>query len=98
MIDIRRAQRTRRPSAAVIRAVWQRDRGRCSYVDERGQRCRETSLLEYHHEHAWALGGTTTIDNLTLRCRAHNALAAEQDFGRELMACKRGDRDATPKA
>jgi hypothetical protein len=93
-IDVR-AQHTRRPTAAVTRVVWQRDRGRCSYVDERGQRCRETSLLEYHHEQAWALGGATTVDNMSLRCRAHNALAAEQDFGREHMACKRsGDREA----
>jgi hypothetical protein len=94
LIDARPAQRTRRPTAAVARAVWQRDRGRCSYVDPRGQRCRETSMLEYHHEQAWALGGATTVHNLSLRCRAHNALAAEQDFGREQMACKRsGDRE-----
>jgi hypothetical protein len=86
---------TRRPSAPIARAVWQRDQGRCTYVGEHGQRCRETSMLEYHHEHAWALGGATTVDNLALRCRAHNALAAEQDFGRELMARKRrGELDA----
>ena len=51
-------------------------------------------MLEYHHERAWALGGTTTIDNIALRSRAHNALAAEADFGRELVARKRGaDRE-----
>jgi hypothetical protein len=72
---------TRRPSAAVARTVWQRDQGRCTYVDDRGQRCRETSMLEYHHEQAWALGGVTTVSNLALRCRAHNALAAEEEFG-----------------
>jgi hypothetical protein len=42
-------------------------------------------MLEYHHEHAWALGGDTTVENLSLRCRAHNALAAEADFGREYV-------------
>ena len=42
-------------------------------------------MLEYHHQHAWALGGETTLENLTLRCRAHNALAAEADFGREFV-------------
>ncbi len=83
--------RRRRPTAAIARAVWQRDQSRCTYVDERGQRCRETSMLEYHHEHAWALGGSTTVDNISLRCAAHNALAAEQDFGRELMQRKRGN-------
>lgn len=77
--------RRRRPTAAVARAVWQRDEGRCSYVDARGQRCRETSKLELHHIHAFALGGATTLHNLKLRCCAHNALAAEHDFGVEHM-------------
>ena len=31
-----------------------------------------------------------TVDNLELRCRAHNALAAEQDFGRDHMDWMRG--------
>lgn len=31
------------------------------------------------------LGGSTTLDNLELRCRAHNTLAAEEDFGRKHM-------------
>jgi hypothetical protein len=81
--------RTRRASAAIARAVWQRDQSRCTYVDPRGQRCRETSMLEYHHEQAWALGGETSVENIALRCRAHNALAAEEDFGREVMERKR---------
>jgi 5-methylcytosine-specific restriction endonuclease McrA len=94
-IDSQRTKHARRPTAAVARAVWQRDQSRCTYLDQRGQRCRETSMLEYHHEHAWALGGATTLDNLTLRCPAHNALAAEEDFGRELMQQRRrGDRGA----
>jgi 5-methylcytosine-specific restriction endonuclease McrA len=93
------SKRSRRPTAAVARAVWARDHSRCTYVNDRGLRCRETSMLEYHHEQAWALGGNTTVDNLSLRCRAHNALAAEQDFGRELMTRKRsGEREAMPNA
>jgi hypothetical protein len=87
-------ERSRRPGAAVARAVWLRDRGRCTFVDDRGQRCRETSMLEHHHVHAFALGGTTTVQNLTLRCRAHNVLAAEQDFGVEHMRRARGDGSA----
>jgi hypothetical protein len=84
-------QRGRGAAAAVRRAVWKRDGGRCTYVDETGQRCRETSCLELHHEQAYARGGPPTVENLSLRCRAHNALAAEQDFGREFMAQKRAD-------
>jgi hypothetical protein len=87
-----RSSRARRPSAEVARAVWQRDQGRCTYVDGRGQRCRETALLEFHHQDAHALGGEASSNNLTLHCRAHNALAAEQDFGRGFMERKRQSR------
>ena len=78
--------------ATVRSAVWQRDAARCSYVDARGQRCRERGGLELHHLEPHARGGPDTIDNLTLRCRPHNALAAEQDFGREWMLQKRAHR------
>jgi hypothetical protein len=59
-------------------------------VDDRGKRCRETGGLEVHHRHAHALGGPPTVGNLELRCRAHNMLAAEEDFGREHMDWMRG--------
>jgi 5-methylcytosine-specific restriction endonuclease McrA len=72
-------------SAAVKRAVWQRDAGRCSYVDDRGQRCRETAGLEFHHRTPYVQGGAADADNITLHCRAHNGLAAERDFGRDFM-------------
>jgi hypothetical protein len=75
-------------AAAVRRVVWQRDAARCTYTDIRGQRCREQAGLELHHVSPHVRGGPATVDNLTLRCRAHNALAAEQDFGREWMLQK----------
>jgi hypothetical protein len=70
---------------AVRRQVWERDAGRCTFVDERGVRCRSVSAIEFHHEHPHARGGPATLSNLSLRCRAHNRLAAEQDFGRAFM-------------
>jgi hypothetical protein len=76
--------------ASVRRAVFDRDGERCSYRDNRGERCRETFGLEVHHRHAHALGGPATLDNLELRCRPHNTLAAEQDFGRDYMDFARG--------
>jgi 5-methylcytosine-specific restriction endonuclease McrA len=82
--------RGRHISAAVRRAVWQRDENRCAYVDCRGHRCRETRRLEVHHRHAYALGGPATLENLELRCASHNLLAAEEDFGREHMDWTRG--------
>jgi hypothetical protein len=51
------ASNTRHLSATLRRSVWERDGGRCTYVDSRGVRCRETGGLEYHHRHAFALGG-----------------------------------------
>ena len=79
----------RRGSASVRREVRDRDGAQCAYVDERGQRCRETRLLELHHRLAHAQGGEAVADNLTLYCQAHNALAAEQDFGREFIETRR---------
>jgi hypothetical protein len=38
---------------------------------------------------AFAQGGKNVASNLALRCAAHNALAAEQDFGRERILQKR---------
>ncbi|HXK18757.1 MAG TPA: HNH endonuclease signature motif containing protein [Polyangiaceae bacterium] len=82
-------QRGRYIPAAARREVYRRDGGRCSYVDERGERCCETRYLELHHLQPFARQGAHVASNLALRCRAHNALAAEQDFGPAVMAQKR---------
>ena len=84
--------------ASVRRAVWSRDGARCAYVDDRGRRCAETRGLEVHHREAYAFDGPATVDNLELRCRAHNTLAAEQDFGRQYMDWVRGVDGAGAKA
>ena len=89
-------QRGRQIPARVRRQVAERDGDRCTYVDERGQRCRETSGLELHHEHAFALGGPPTEANISLRCKAHNDLAAEHDFGRDFMERKKGSGGLEP--
>jgi 5-methylcytosine-specific restriction endonuclease McrA len=79
-------QRGRYVPAAVRREVYRRDGARCAYVDARGERCRETHYLELHHLQPFAKGGAHAVSNLTLRCAAHNALAAEHDFGANFMA------------
>jgi hypothetical protein len=81
----------------VGRAVWARDASQCAYVDERGRRCAERRGLELHHRKAYALGGPPTEHNLELRCRPHNTLAAEEDFGREHMDRIRGWADTTTR-
>jgi hypothetical protein len=72
--------RRRHIPAAVRRAVSQRDEGRCAFVGRAG-RCRETAFLEFHHVTPYAAGGSTTVDNIELRCRAHNQHEARVFFG-----------------
>ena len=81
--------RSRHIPAAVRRAVYERDRARCTFVDGRGERCRETHGLELHHRQPFGKRGTHAASNLTLHCPAHNALAAELDFGRQHMTERR---------
>ena len=71
---------SRRISAAVRRAVWKRDGGRCAFAGPHG-RCTERAFLEYHHVIPYAAGGEATLDNIELRCRAHNAYEAQLFFG-----------------
>ena len=83
------ARRGRWLPAAIRREVWRRDQGRCSFVGADGHRCNETRGLEFAHLRAWAKGGEHSVDNLCLRCRAHNAWEADRDFGTGFMATKR---------
>ncbi len=72
--------------AAVRRAVYRRDGGRCRFVNAQGRRCPERHRLEYHHRHPFALGGGSDIENIGLMCPAHNRLMAEIDYGRNTMS------------
>jgi hypothetical protein len=75
-------RRSRYIPAAARREVYERDGGQCTFRSSDGRRCSERGWLEFHHETPFALGGASTAENLTLRCKLHNAFAAEQDFGR----------------
>jgi len=68
--------------AEVKRVVWKRDGGRCAFIGDNGRRCSETGLLEFHHIEAFGVGGEATIENVALRCRAHNQFEARLEFGR----------------
>jgi hypothetical protein len=81
--------RARYIPAAVRREVYRRDGACCSYVDARGLRCTETRYLELHHLQPFAMNGAHEVANLALRCSAHNALAAEADFGKALVEERR---------
>ena len=73
------ASGSRHIPAAVRRAVWQRDGGQCAFVGTEA-RCRERGFLEFHHVRPYADGGATVVENLELRCRAHNLHEAEKSF------------------
>ena len=75
--------------APVRRAVWKRDGGRCTFVGDTGHRCDARGDLELDHVIPVARGGESTVDNLRLRCRAHNQLDAERTFGAAFMAARR---------
>ncbi len=82
----RRASRSggakgRRIPAAVKRAVWSRDGGRCAFIGQDGRRCEAAERLEYDHVRPWSLGGASTADNLRLLCRPHNQWLGRRLFG-----------------
>src|SRR5438093_92811 len=86
----------RRIPAHVKRAVQERDQGQCTYVSESGQRCAERRSLQFDHVREWARGGEATVDNIRLRCKAHNQYTAECTFGAGFMDQKR--REARERA
>ena len=73
--------------------MWERDKGRCTFVEEDGRQCREQNQLEFHHQRPFARGGDHSVDNVALLCRAHNGYLAEIDYGHEKMAKYRGSPD-----
>ena len=72
--------------AEVRREVFARDGEQCAYVGPDGDRCPARAYLELDHGRPKAHGGSETAANLRVRCRAHNALYAEQVFGRAHVA------------
>jgi hypothetical protein len=85
-----RATGTRHIPASVKRAVWVRDGGRCGFVGKGGRRCDERGFLEFHHVSPYAAGGEATVDNIELRCRAHNAYEADLFYGPIRLAVSHG--------
>ena len=84
--------------AAVKRTVYARDGGQCTFESGAGRRCEGTSDLEYDHIVPKARGGKSTVDNLRLRCFAHNQLEAERAFGAGFMQAKRETRSTSARA
>ena len=76
------AAASREIPAHVRREVWDRDGGRCGFVGLNGWRCEERHDLEYHHLTPWMAGGLPSVENIALRCHAHNQYEARLFFAR----------------
>ena len=74
-------RKRRHISNHVKRQVAARDGLCCTYVGSDGQRCCSSAFLEFDHRVAWAKGGSDSMHNLRLLCRAHNQLLADREFG-----------------
>ena len=75
--------------ARTRREVFERDEGRCVFTDTEGRHCSSTWQVEFHHRIPYARGGTHCVENIELRCRAHNQYEADMEYGVELMASRR---------
>ncbi len=73
-------RRSRYIPASVRRLVADRDGLQCSYVGPDGKRC-DSRDVEFHHLTPFARGGEHSVEEITLRCRGHNAFQAELDYG-----------------
>jgi len=74
---------------AIKRAVYERDGGRCTFVDDRGNRCSETGALEFDHIDGFARTHVHDVNAIRLLCRAHNQYAADKLYGRAFMDATR---------
>jgi hypothetical protein len=90
--EVKRPQQNPRPTkdpghipAAVKRAVWARDEGKCQWRLDSGGICGSTMCLEIDHIRPLARGGKSTVENCRLACRFHNKLAARQVYGDDWM-------------
>src|SRR4051812_6540022 len=88
---------SRQVPAAIRRHVYARDGGRCTFLDGRGHRCKETGFLEFDHLDGFARTHLHDPERIVLRCRAHNQHEAEKMYGREFMAQARANR-SSPRA
>jgi 5-methylcytosine-specific restriction endonuclease McrA len=74
----------RRPlSASEKHAVFLRDQGRCTFVNECGERCNVDRWLHVHHIKPVSQGGTNDPANLTVLCSAHHDLVHQLSFALE---------------
>lgn len=72
--------------ASVKREVWRRDQGSCAFIGQDGRRCGSTDGVEFHHLQPYAVSGDATVENLEMRCRAHNGFEWQRHLDEETAA------------
>jgi hypothetical protein len=82
----RASSRSRFIRVKVKREVYQRDQGRCQYVDPlTGRKCLSTHAIQYgHHIIPFAMNGPNTVENLQVQCALHNRLLAIQTYPKKM--------------
>ena len=70
----------RKPSSENNHAVNLRDEGKCTFVDEHGERCNCDRWVAKHHIVEYAKGGSNNADNLTTLCWYHHDLVHQQSL------------------
>lgn len=91
-LTARHCTQSRYIPVAVRRAVWDRDGARCAFRSDGGHRCTNRALLQFHHHDPFCRGGAHHVENLSLRCSAHNRYHAEQDLGPDQARARRAPR------
>ncbi len=79
---------SRHVSYGIRRVLAERDELRCTHVGPDGRRCSETAFLELDHTKGFARTRQHSVEDMRLLCKVHNALAAEQLYGRDFMKRK----------
>ncbi len=89
---------TRYIPAKIKEVVWERDRGRCSFVSSGGRACESNYFLEWDHVIPFSTGGRgDDPDNIRILCRSHNRLMAHDFFGRPFVEEKIRARSRSAK-
>jgi hypothetical protein len=96
--DVAGPASSRQVPAAIRRHVYARDGGRCTFVDERGHRCKEMGMLELDHLDGFARTRSHDPERIVLRCSGHNQHAAEKMYGREFIERARARKAGPPTA
>lgn len=76
-----RPSKTNHVTAAVRRAVWSRDGGKCQWPVDSGGICGSTLRVEIDHVVPRGKGGPSTVENCRLACAMRNQLAGRQIYG-----------------